>query len=141
MKIHVIDAVKEKISGLLKKKPENNPQAENEVIDEEEQNASPGLNVKVDYDFHKIDFIKLCTRFNVSLTDGLNSQQAQELLSKNGKNVLSPPRRRIIRTLLGYLFTGFCGILWVASIICFLAWRPIGNPPVNEKLKYINLYK
>ena len=30
---------------------------------------------------------------------------------------------------MSYFFTGFCGILWLAGIVCILAWKPIGNPP------------
>ena len=91
--------------------------------------AAGGINVKVDYDFHQIDFNEIVSRFGTSLKDGLTTQRAQELLAKNGKNMLSPPQRHLIRMVLSYLFSGFCGVLWIASLICFLAWKPIGDPP------------
>jgi len=42
----------------------------------------------------------------------------------------------------GYLFGGFCWLLWIGSLICFLAWKPIGDPnpdPTNLGLAILLL--
>lgn len=43
---------------------------------------------------------------------------------------------------IGYLFGGFCWLLWIAAFICFLAWKPIGEPnpdPTNLGLAILLL--
>lgn len=80
-------------------------------------------------DYHKISFEEISKRFSVSLTNGLNSDVAASLLLKNGKNLLKQEKKSIFMQLFSYLFTGFCGVLWIAAAICILAWKPIGNPP------------
>jgi magnesium-transporting ATPase (P-type) len=76
-----------------------------------------------------LSFEQLVHRFDTSLTKGLNELQATNLLIKNGKNLIKKKEKHIFRKLIGYLFTGFCALLWVSSIVCFLAWKPIGDPP------------
>jgi sodium/potassium-transporting ATPase subunit alpha len=78
-------------------------------------------------DFHKLSFEDLSKRFSVSLTNGLEPEVAANLLLKNGKNVLSQCHKNVFLKAISYLFTGFCGILWIAAIICILAWKPIVN--------------
>ena len=80
-------------------------------------------------DYHKISFEEISKRFSVSLTNGLTSDAAASLLLKNGKNLLKQEKKSIFMQLFSYLFTGFCGVLWIAAVICILAWKPIGNPP------------
>ena len=68
---------------------------------------------------------------------GLNSQKANYRLQQNGKNVVSPPKNKIIYKILGYLFGGFCGLLWFAAIITILSYKPLGEPnpsPLNLAL-------
>jgi sodium/potassium-transporting ATPase subunit alpha len=83
----------------------------------------------IDLDYHKLTFEQLVERFDTSLTKGLNDLQATNLLIKNGKNVLKQKKKNLLVKILGYLFTGFCALLWVSSLVCFLAWKPIGDPP------------
>ena len=84
---------------------------------------------KIDLDYHKLSFDELIRRFDTSLTKGLDSLRATNLLIKNGKNILNKKEKSIVVKLISYLFTGFCGLLWVSSLVCFLAWKPIGDPP------------
>ena len=83
----------------------------------------------VDCSYHKMSLDELCHEFSTSVTRGLTIQQAAETLAKNGPNLLAPPQSHYIRKILGYLFGGFCSLLWIGSLICFLAWKPIGQPP------------
>ena len=78
---------------------------------------------------HKMSLDELNRAFNTSCTHGLTSEEATRLLVQNGPNVLAPPQTHYIRKLLGYMFGGFCSLLWIGSLICFLAWKPIGSPP------------
>ena len=83
----------------------------------------------IQYDYHKQTLTSLAQYFNTSLTDGLNETEAKQILLKNGKNVLSQHKNNPFLKLISFLFTGFCGLLWVAAIVFCLAWKPIGNPP------------
>ncbi|KAK0431959.1 hypothetical protein EV421DRAFT_2011723 [Armillaria borealis] len=49
-------------------------------------------------------------------------------LAQNGKNVITPPPKNLPRRIFFYIFGGFGSLLFVASIICFLSWRPLGDP-------------
>jgi sodium/potassium-transporting ATPase subunit alpha len=44
-----------------------------------------------------------------------------------------PPSRWFIKTL-SYLFGGFGSILFVASVLVFVAWKPLGQPPAIANL-------
>jgi sodium/potassium-transporting ATPase subunit alpha len=79
-------------------------------------------------DYHILDEHKICERFNVSRDSGLSKDIAAQRLSRDGKNVLPQPRESYIRKLLGYVFGGFCSVLWVGVIIFFICWRPLGDP-------------
>ena len=82
-----------------------------------------------DLNFHKISLDELSNHFNTSLTDGLSEAEAKQLLIKNGQNILRHQKKNIFLKVISYLFTGFCGLLWLGSIVSILSWRPIGNPP------------
>ncbi|CAF0901274.1 unnamed protein product [Brachionus calyciflorus] len=84
---------------------------------------------EVEYDHHKISFDEISKNFNTSLEHGLEQTYASELLVKNGKNQIRTAHKNIFLKTLSYFFTGFCSLLWISSIICILAWKPIGNPP------------
>jgi sodium/potassium-transporting ATPase subunit alpha len=82
-----------------------------------------------DLNFHKLSLNELAGYFNTSLTDGLSEVESKQLLTKNGKNILQHYKKNIFLKLISYLFTGFCGLLWIGSIVSILSWKPIGNPP------------
>jgi sodium/potassium-transporting ATPase subunit alpha len=82
-----------------------------------------------DGEYHKFNFKQLTNKFNTSLESGLTSTSAKNRLEQDGKNILSTNKKNILKKILSYLFTGFCGLLWVASLICVMAWKPIGYPP------------
>jgi len=84
-------------------------------------------------DNHKLSLKELAIKFHVSLTDGLDENSARMALLKNGKNKLTQKKTNPLLKVLSYFFSGFCGLIWIAAIICILAWKPIGNPsdPTN----------
>jgi sodium/potassium-transporting ATPase subunit alpha len=60
---------------------------------------------------------------------GLNDEAAKQRLKDYGRNVFSaPPSRWLIKTV-SYLFGDFGSILFIASILVFVSWKPLGQPP------------
>ena len=80
-------------------------------------------------DFHTLTLDQLCDRLNSSTEMGLDPNRAQQLLIKNGKNKISQKGKNPIFKIIGYFFSGFCPLIWFAAIVCFLCWKPLGNPP------------
>lgn len=67
-------------------------------------------------------------------SNGLSTEQVVRKQKEVGKNVMStPPSRWLIKTFL-YLFGGFGSVLFVASILVFVSWKPLGQPPVIANL-------
>lgn len=73
-------------------------------------------------------------RLNSSLRDGLSDDQVKNRLQRYGKNAPSPPQTHRFKTITGYFFKGFGSILLVASILVFIAWKPLGDPPAQANL-------
>ncbi|KAK0207703.1 hypothetical protein IW262DRAFT_1498522 [Armillaria fumosa] len=81
-----------------------------------------------DLDWHELDTLEVLTRLGVSEKAGLYGPMVIRRLAQNGKNVITPPPKNLPKRIFFYIFGGFGGLLFVASIICFLSWRPIGDP-------------
>lgn len=81
-----------------------------------------------DIDYHTASTDELLSRFSSSLTNGLSSSQVALNLKNYGRNIPSPPPSRWFQKTFGYLFGGFGSILFIAGILVFIAWRPLGNP-------------
>ncbi|KAL1611800.1 hypothetical protein SLS60_000020 [Paraconiothyrium brasiliense] len=47
---------------------------------------------------------------------------------------MTPPPSGVFGKIMGYFFGGFGSILLVASILVFIAWKPLGNPPAKANL-------
>ena len=82
-----------------------------------------------DLTFHRMSLAELSGHFATSLSNGLAQTSAESLLSRHGPNQIKPRSKNALLQLVSYLFTGFCGLLWISSIVCLLAWKPIGSPP------------
>jgi sodium/potassium-transporting ATPase subunit alpha len=95
--------------------------------------ANQVYNVAYDRDYHKLTLEQMESRFSTSSVNGLDQAIAQQLLHKNGKNMLTHKRKNPFLKVIGYFFSGFCTLIWVAAFICILAWKPLGNPsdPAN----------
>ena len=79
--------------------------------------------------FHKLSSSEICQQFNVSQDSGLSAVAAARRLQRDGKNTVAKRSDNYILKLLGYVFGGFCSILWVGVLIFFLCWRPLSSPP------------
>ena len=87
-----------------------------------------------DLDWHTITINELTQRLNTSLKDGLSDEQVKRRLQRYGKNAPSPPQTHHFKTIMGYFFKGFGSILIIASILVFIAWKPLGDPPAQANL-------
>ncbi|KAJ1659966.1 hypothetical protein IWQ61_001030 [Dispira simplex] len=81
------------------------------------------------FQFHKLSLEELEHLLSTSTTHGLETNVASRRLARDGKNILEPPRRGYFRQIMQYLFGGFGVLLWIGCIVCFLAWKPLGDPP------------
>lgn len=79
-------------------------------------------------DWHTLELKEVLQRLNVSPSAGLDREQVRRRASKHGANTLSPPPSNLLRKWFGYFFGGFGSILFIGSILCFIAWRPLGEP-------------
>ncbi|KAK5726656.1 hypothetical protein LTR15_002544 [Elasticomyces elasticus] len=85
-------------------------------------------------DYHTANVDELLSRYQTSRGSGLTGTQAAQLLKSVGQNVPSPPPSQWFRKTIGYLFGGFGSILFVAAILVFVAWKPLGQPPAVANL-------
>lgn len=53
---------------------------------------------------------------------------AARRLSKYGKNVITPPPKNLPKRIFWYIFGGFGSLLVGGSAICFISWKPLGEP-------------
>jgi sodium/potassium-transporting ATPase subunit alpha len=87
-----------------------------------------------DIQWHILSIEELLRRFGTSSRQGLSTEQAMERLREYGRNVPTPPPSRILKKIFGYAFGGFGSILLVAAILVFVAWKPLGQPPLPANL-------
>ncbi|PFH60011.1 hypothetical protein XA68_11564 [Ophiocordyceps unilateralis] len=84
--------------------------------------------------YHKLSPDDLCQQLNVSRTAGLSDDAAARRLTRDGRNALPRAKSNYMAKLAGYLFGGFCSVLWLGVIIFFLCWKPLSNPPSGTNL-------
>lgn len=87
-----------------------------------------------DLDWHSITVEELARRLTTSTKDGLSDDQVRIRTQQHGKNAPSPPPTHRTKQIFGYFFKGFGSILFVGSILVFIAWKPLGNPPALANL-------
>ncbi|RDL34359.1 putative calcium-transporting ATPase [Venustampulla echinocandica] len=85
-------------------------------------------------DWHILTPNEIYTRLSSSPTQGLSSEQGKRRLAEYGKNILSPPTTHLFQEISGYFFKGFGTILLIGSILVFVSWKPLGQPPSPANL-------
>ncbi|PSN70416.1 calcium ATPase [Corynespora cassiicola Philippines] len=85
-------------------------------------------------EWHSISVDELYRRLSVSLDQGLSDDQVKRRVGQYGKNKMTPPPSGLFGRIMGYFFGGFGSILLIASILVFVAWKPLGNPPADANL-------
>ncbi|OCF38203.1 hypothetical protein I316_00428 [Kwoniella heveanensis BCC8398] len=81
-----------------------------------------------DLDWHRLTVDEITQRLSVNPKVGLDSEQVKRKTAKYGPNAVSPPRNNIFLKWVGYVLGGFGSLLLIASILCFIAWKPLGEP-------------
>jgi sodium/potassium-transporting ATPase subunit alpha len=81
------------------------------------------LKKEVEMDEHKVPLAELLSRFQTSIEQGLTEQRAAEVLARDGRNELTPPKTipewvKFCKNLFG----GFSILLWIGAILCFFAY-------------------
>jgi sodium/potassium-transporting ATPase subunit alpha len=86
-------------------------------------NSIQALKQEVVMDEHIISVDALCQRLATALDNGLSLAEHRTRLARDGPNRLSPPKQvpGWVK-LLKHLFLGFSGLLWIAAILCFIAY-------------------
>ncbi|KAI0045063.1 sodium-potassium ATPase [Auriscalpium vulgare] len=79
-------------------------------------------------DWHKISLVEALQRLSVSPQTGLDAAQATRRSALYGANQISPPPSRMFRKVIGWVFGGFGSLLLAGGIVCFICWKPLGNP-------------
>ncbi|KPV72397.1 uncharacterized protein RHOBADRAFT_18175 [Rhodotorula graminis WP1] len=79
-------------------------------------------------DWHTLSPDEVAQRLGVAPQAGLDNQVVARRLSSDGRNVITPARANWPRKIFLYFFGGFGSLLFVASVLCFVAWRPLGDP-------------
>jgi len=82
-----------------------------------------------DSDYHLVSVDEIYQRFSSSPQQGLSVEQAARKLKEVGPNKPSPPPSQWAQKTFTYLFGGFGSILFIAAILVFIAWKPLGQPP------------
>ncbi|KAE9367518.1 calcium ATPase [Stipitochalara longipes BDJ] len=85
-------------------------------------------------DWHTIPPNEIYTRLSTSPQQGLSTEQAKRRLTEYGKNTPSPPPTHYFQQIFGYFFKGFGSILLVGSVLVFVSWKPLGEPPAQANL-------
>ncbi|KAF9886065.1 hypothetical protein FE257_012125 [Aspergillus nanangensis] len=80
-------------------------------------------------EYHLLTIENLAQQLNVDCRYGLSETAAASRLQRDGKNTISRYRENYLKKILGYVFGGFCSVLWVGVIVFFLCWKPLSNPP------------
>ncbi|KAF9935343.1 hypothetical protein FBU30_003133 [Linnemannia zychae] len=106
-----------------------------------------GISSETDFfatvDFHKLSTTEISLRFNSNEALGLEQTEAERRLRTNGLNVLISRRPNYIKKILGYVFGGFCSVLWIGVATFFICWRPILQPapiPTNLALALLVIF-
>ncbi|XP_006861704.1 PREDICTED: sodium/potassium-transporting ATPase subunit alpha-4 [Chrysochloris asiatica] len=72
---------------------------------------------------HKLTLEQLSAKYSVDLTKGLTPEKAREILAREGPNTLTPPPTTPEWVkFCKQLFGGFSILLWIGSILCFVAF-------------------
>ncbi|KAJ3309037.1 hypothetical protein HDV04_000543 [Boothiomyces sp. JEL0838] len=70
----------------------------------------------------------LCIAFSTDIQNGLEAPAIARKEASHGLNVLTPAKTNYFMKFLGYTFGGFNSLMWLAAIISFISYEPLGGP-------------
>lgn len=91
---------------------------------------------------HKDDLAELTARLNTNVESGMTTAAAEARRAEEGRNQLMPPKTTpVIVKFLLQMFGGFSTLLWVGSILCFIAYGIIvSQAEEGDTIAADNLY-
>eukprot|EP00730_Choanoeca_flexa_P001989 TRINITY_DN10871_c0_g1_i1.p1 TRINITY_DN10871_c0_g1~~TRINITY_DN10871_c0_g1_i1.p1 ORF type:complete len:1130 (+),score=306.97 TRINITY_DN10871_c0_g1_i1:51-3440(+) len=94
------------------------------------------LKKEIEMDEHQISLEELCERLHTDPVKGLTTARANEAMERDGPNELTPPPTTPEWVkFLAQMFGGFATLLWVGSVLCFIAYgiqSSQGDPPPDN---------
>ncbi|KAH6568958.1 hypothetical protein BASA50_007993 [Batrachochytrium salamandrivorans] len=78
-------------------------------------------------DVHLLRIEDVFTKYSTHPRLGLDNA-AVKRKAAHGRNVISPAPTHYWKQILLYVFGGFNFLLWVACIVSFISWKPLGEP-------------
>ncbi len=98
-------------------------------------NSTDGvLSEFLELQWHTISPDELFRRLSTTISEGLSTEQAKRRLTEYGKNIPSPPPSHLFQQIFSYFFGGFGSILFLGSVLIFISWKPLGQPPALANL-------
>eukprot|EP00742_Colponemidia_sp_Colp-10_P001616 GILJ01001735.1.p1 GENE.GILJ01001735.1~~GILJ01001735.1.p1 ORF type:complete len:1054 (+),score=155.27 GILJ01001735.1:48-3164(+) len=80
--------------------------------------------------YHMVPVETLEKQYSTTIARGMTAAAVESARQKCGLNVLTPPKSTpAILKLINHLLAGFGWLLCIACLLCFLAWKPLGDPP------------
>ncbi|CAF1437995.1 unnamed protein product [Rotaria magnacalcarata] len=84
---------------------------------------------RLEQDVHIIPLDDLYQRFHTNPRNGLSAASVINAQVQYGANKTTPPKQpSYLRLFINELFIGFNAILWIASVLTFLSYKPFGEP-------------
>jgi len=97
------------------------------------------LKQEMEMDWHQITMEELLSRLETNVETGLTKEEAAARLKRDGPNALTPPATTPEWVkFCKQLFGGFATLLWIGSILCFIAQGVL--EATMEEPAYDNLY-
>ncbi|KAF9263793.1 calcium ATPase [Marasmius fiardii PR-910] len=79
-------------------------------------------------EWHTLPVNEVCNLLGVTDKAGLDLPMVARRQKRDGKNIIKPPPSNLGKKIFFGFFGGFGSLLFGSSIICFIAWRPLGDP-------------
>jgi len=100
--------------------------------DERKGGIQVGEDQEVDINEHNLTVQEVLNKYEVKIGEGLTDEQVAQKQREFGKNELTPKKKTPILLLLLYEMIGFFSLLlWLASLLCFIAWFIDSEIPDN----------
>lgn len=88
----------------------------------------------LELEWHTVTPDEVFRRLSTEISRGLSEEQIRRRVIEYGKNVPSPAPTHRTKKIFGYFFKVFGSVLLIGSILVFICWKPLGNPPTQANL-------
>ncbi|PIA15781.1 calcium ATPase [Coemansia reversa NRRL 1564] len=84
--------------------------------------------------YHLDPIPEVLAQLGTSQDVGLTKEAAAQALGRHGRNEVGRTSRMIPQRVFRWFCTGFNRFLWLAMVVFWLCWKPIGDPPQSGNL-------